>query len=143
MSGLKIGEILLLSGLVNEKQVLDALEYQEYLQNLKIGQFLINKGIVQEKKIYVSLAEKHKLRFIDLRELKISKKVLTCLPREMVLQHEIIPVALNNGTLVVATQNVDTTNMCEPILKSMKCQQVQFALTQPTHIRNIISRLYK
>ena len=143
ITGLKIGEILLSSGLVNEEQVLDALEYQESLQNLKIGQFLINKGIVQEKEIYVSLAEKHRLQFIDLRKLKISKKVLTCLPREMVLQHEIIPVAHDNGTLVVATQNVDTTNMCEPILKSTKCRQVQFALTQPTHIRNIISRLYK
>lgn len=143
VQGLKTGEILLASGLVSEEQVLEALEYQENLQNVKIGRFLIDKGIIQEKEVYISLAEKFRIPFVDLRTRKVSKKTLMYLPGTLVLQNEILPLALDNGKLTVATLCPDVSSLCETILKEVKCQDIQFVLAQPTHLRNIISLLYK
>jgi hypothetical protein len=141
--GLKTGEILLAAGLVNEQQVLEALEDQENMQNMKIGQFLIEKGVIQEKEVYISLAEKFRIPFVDLRTQKVSKKNLTLLSRKLVLQNEILPIALDNGKVTVAVLRPDVSFLGEAVLKEIKCREVQFVLTQPTHLRNIINLLYK
>ena len=143
VQGLKTGEILLSAGLVNEQQVLEALETQENMQNMKIGQFLIEKGIIQEKEVYIALAEKFRIPFVDLRKEKVSKKILTRLPRNLVLKNEILPISLDNGTLKVAIMRPDASFLGDTILTEGKCQDVQFVLAQPTHLRNIISLLYK
>jgi len=141
--GLKTGEILLAAGLVNEEQILDALEYQETIQNQKIGQFLIEKGIIQEKEVYIALAEKFRIPFVDLRKQKVSKKLLTFIPIEVVLQHKVMPLSFKDGVLVVATLHPDTSMLCEFVLKQAKCQEVQFVLAQPSHLKNVINVLYK
>lgn len=145
VQGLKTGEILLASGLVNENQVLEALEHQENLQNMKIGQFLIQKGIIQEKEVYMALAEKFRIPFVDLRKQKVSKKTLTFLSKKFVLQNEILPISLDeNNILTVATLHPDATStLCEKILQESKCHHVRCVLAQPTHLRNIINLLYK
>jgi len=143
VQGLKIGEILLSSGLVNEQQVLDALETQENMQNMKIGQFLVEKGIIQEKEVYIALAEKFRIPFVDLRKEKVSKKILMRLPRNLVLKNEILPISFDNETLKIATLLPDAPFQDETFLTEGNCKDVQFVLTQPTHLRNIINLLYK
>lgn len=143
VQGLKTGEILLASGLVNEEQVLEALEYQENLQNMKIGEFLIDKGVIQEKEIYIALAEKFRMEFVDLRTQKVSKQILTYLPKKFVLENEVLPLALKEGTLTVATFRPEIASLCESVLKACKCQNVHCVIAQPTHLKNIINLLYK
>lgn len=143
VQGLKAGEILLIAGLVSEEQVLDALEHQEHLQNMRIGEFLIEKGIIEEKEVYMALADKFRTPFVDLRKQKVSKKILTCLPKELVLEHEVLPINIEDGTITVATPNPGISSLCETILKASKCKNVQCVLAQPTHLHNIIDLLYR
>lgn len=143
LKGLKIGEILLAAGLVNEKQVLEALEYQESLQKKKIGQFLMEKGVLQEREVYISLAEKFRIQFIDLRKIKVNKKILSLLPREAVLQYSVMPVALKGSALVIATHRPDPSSICEDILKYSRIPDIQFVLAQPSHLKNVIHLLYR
>ncbi len=142
MQGLKIGEILLAAGLVNEEQILEALQYQESLQNKKIGQFLIEKGIIQEKEIYVSLAEQLRIPFVDLRKIKVNKVILSLLPRDIILQLKVMPIAVKESSLIVATLRPDIGPLCEIVLKNSQFTDVQFVLAQPTHLKNIINMLY-
>jgi len=142
MQGLKIGEILLAAGLVNEEQILEALQYQESLQNKKIGQFLIEKGIIQEKEVYVSLAEKFRIPFVDLRKVKVNKVILSLLPRDIVLKLKVMPIAIKDTSLIVATLCPDPGPLCEIILKNSPFTDVQFVLAQPSHLKNIIHMLY-
>ncbi|GAB4345957.1 MAG: hypothetical protein Kow0089_23150 [Desulfobulbaceae bacterium] len=72
---LRVGEILLKAGLVDEVQVDKALAHQKRLQNRKLGLFLVEKGILQEKDLYQALAEKFRIPFVDLRSMKGSKKI--------------------------------------------------------------------
>jgi tetratricopeptide (TPR) repeat protein len=142
MQGLKIGEILLAAGLVNEKQILEALQYQESLQKKKIGQFLIEKGIIQEREVYLSLAEKFRIPFVDLRRVKVNKAVLSFLPREVVLKLKVMPIAVKDASLIVATMRPDPLPLRDIALKNCRLSDVRFVLVQPSHLKNIINMLY-
>lgn len=141
--GLRTGEILLDAGLVSEEQVLDALEFQEKMKGKKLGEFLVEKGVLQEKELYISLAEKFRIPFVDLRQQKVAKKILTLLPRELVLRHKVLPIALNETTLVVATSSPDVAEVRDEILRMDAQQKVDFVLAQPTHLKNVVNILYQ
>ena len=136
-------EILLDAGLVTEEQVLDALEYQERLQSQKIGQFLIEKGILQEREVYMALAEKFRIPFVDLRRQKVSKKILGVFPQNLMTKLKVLPIAVKEGALVVATVLPDPAPICEIILKHSPLTDVEFVLAQPTHVRNVLHVLYQ
>ena len=140
---LKVGEILLNAGLVNEKQIVSALAYQKRLQNRKLGNFLIEKGILQEKDVYMALAEKFRIPFVDLRHQKGSKKVLSLLPSELIKKLKVLPLSFNNGTLVIATLLPEPLTICEVILKHTLVKDIEFVLAQPSHLKNVINILFQ
>ena len=139
MLGLQTGEILLISGIANEEQILEALEYHEHIKSLEIEQYLIDKGIVKETEVYICLAEKHRIPFIDLRQKKIPKESLALLPESMIVHHEILPLVKKDDVLLVATHSVDTTRLNESIVKAAGCKRVQYVLSSPAQIRKVIS----
>lgn len=141
MLGMQTGEILLISGLVEEEQILEAIEYHEHLQHLQIAQFLIDKGFVNEVEVYTSLAEKHKIPFLDLRQRKIPKESLALLPKGMMAQHEILPLVRKDDALLVATHAVDMSPIHEAIVRASHCKDVKYVLSPPSQIRKIIHLL--
>jgi hypothetical protein len=140
--GLQAGEILLISGLVNEEQVLDAIEYHEYLQNLQLSEFLIKRRFVREVEVYAALAEKHRIPFVDLRPRKITGEHLALLPRSMVESHEILPLVRKDDMLLVAIHSVDIMDQGESIARAAGCRQVRYVLSPPSQIRKIIQTVH-
>lgn len=140
--GIKVGEILLAAGLVDKQQVSAALAVQKKIRQKKIGQFLIEQGILKEEDVYVALAEKYRMPFIDLRRQTISRRMLTLLPRELVLKLQVLPISQRDSTLVVATFLTDVPVIKGLIAKHSKQEDIQLVLTRPTHLRKIISQLY-
>lgn len=144
MQGLKTGEILLFSGLVNEEQVLEALDCQQTMQKIKIGEFLIEKGVIREKDLYIALAEKFRIPFVDLKKQKVSRTLLTFLPRDIILLNEILPLSYDKDILKVASHRPDVSaTLRETIRQTCNCLDVQFVLAQPTHLKNVINLLFR
>jgi len=142
MLGMQPAEILLISGIVDEEQILDALEYHEHINNLEIGQFLLDKGFVQETEVYISLAEMHGIPFVDLRKRKIPKEFLALLPESMITDHEILPLVKKDDILLVATHAVDMAHLSGSIAQAAGCKQVKYVLSPPAQIRKIIHLLH-
>lgn len=140
---LKVGEILLMAGLVTESQVLETLELQKKMQNKKIGQLLIEKGILREREVYIALAEKFRLPFIDFKKVKVNRKILSLLFGDVVVKHNVMPVALKGSSLIVATHLPDPSPICEDVLKQSRIPSIRFGLAQPSHLKNVINVLYK
>jgi hypothetical protein len=140
---LKIGEILFNAGLVNEEQITRALAYQKRLQTSKLGNFLIEKGILQEQDVCVALAEKFRIPFVDLRQQKGSRKVLSLLPQDIIERLKVLPLSFSEGTMVLATLLPDPSAICEVILKHSPAKDVKFVLVQPSHLRNVINVLFQ
>jgi tetratricopeptide (TPR) repeat protein len=141
--GLKTGEILLDAGLVNEDQVLNALEFQDKMKNKKLGEFLIEKGILNERELYISLAEKFRIPFIELRQCKVSRKILSLLPREIVLKHTVMPIGIQDSFLLVATTDPDVSSIREEIVRHSPVKNIRFVLAQPTHLKNVVNMLFQ
>lgn len=141
--GLKTGEILLDAGLVNEDQILEALELQEKMKSKKLGEFLIEKGVLNEKELYISLAEKFRIPFIELRQCKVSRKILSLLPRELVLKHTVMPVAVQDSFLLVATSDPDVSSIREEVVRHSPVKNIRFVLAQPTHLKNVVNMLFR
>jgi len=143
MRGRKVGEILLSAGLVNQEQIDKALAYQKRMHNRKLGHFLIEKGILQEKDVYMALAEKFCIPFVNLREIKGSKKVLSLLPRELIVKLRVLPLSVTKNTLVIATELPDPMSICDVVIKYSPVKNVDFVLVQPSHLRNVIKVLFQ
>jgi len=143
LQGLRTGEILLDAGLVSEDQIMDALDFQEKMKSKKLGEFLVEKGIIREKELFISLAEKFRIPFIDLRQQKISRKILALLPRELVLRFKVLPISLKDSTLVVAVPSPDVSAIKDEILQHCGGNKVEFVLAQPTHLKNVVNILYQ
>jgi len=141
MVGLQTGEILLISGLVNEEQILEALEYHERIQHLELDQFLIDKGIVNEVEVYIALAEKHNIPFLDLRQRKIPREALALLPKSMIVHQEILPLVKKDDVLLVATHAVDMRHLREAILNASACKDVRYVLSPSSQLKKIIHLL--
>jgi tetratricopeptide (TPR) repeat protein len=141
--GLKIGEILRNAGLVSEEQIVAALEHQARLKNKKLGQFLIEKGILQEKDVYMALAEKFRMPFVDLRQQKVTRTILRHLPREVIRKLQVLPLAVRENTLVVATLLPDPGPVCDVVHRYASARNVEFVLVQPSHLKNVIRVLFQ
>lgn len=142
IDGIKVGEILMAAGLVDQQQVSAALAVQKKIRRKKIGQFLIEKGILKEEEVYVALAEKYRMPFIDLRRQTISRKILPLLPRELVLKLQVLPISQQDSTLVVATFLTDVPVIKDLIARHTEHKDIQLVLTRPSHLRKIIRQLY-
>jgi hypothetical protein len=142
MQGLQKEEVLLFSGLVSDRDILDAVDRLEYIDKLTLDQFLVEKRVVKEREVYISLAEKNKIPFVDLIGRKLSKKSLASIPKSMILKHEILPLVMKDDMLLVATHCIDMTHLSEEIVKEADCKDVKFILSPPTDIRKIIHLVY-
>jgi hypothetical protein len=143
MLGLQKEEILLISGIANEEIILESVEYLEHIQKLDMEEFLLEKGIVKESEIYNSLAEIHRIPFIDLAGRKFSKTSLTSLPQSMVEKYQILPLAIKDDTLLVATTSPDPEHLSEAIMKEAGCEHVKYVLSPPSQLRQIIHMLFR
>lgn len=66
-------------------------------------QVLIDKGFVKEEALLPVLADEFGLELIDLSGATVERDVLAAMPQRLVHRKNLMPIARNNGTLVVAT----------------------------------------
>lgn len=99
-----IGEILVASGLIDEDILQKALEINRS-QGKKVGQVLIGMGVVDDVQIAEALADQLSIPLITLRDLEIPKKIIALVPRELVKNYNVIPVAVKKETLTLVMSN--------------------------------------
>ncbi len=90
-------------GLLNDADRTRAADMIKSNPDIPPHQILIDKGFVREEAILPVLAEEFGLELIDLSHAKIAPDVLSAMPQKLVHRKNLMPVARNNGTLVVAT----------------------------------------
>ena len=100
----KLGEILIEAGLIEEKDLLRALELQK-IRKKRIGQILIEMGIVNDEQLAKALAGQLKIPYIRLADVTIPKEIIDLVPQDMALKHLLIPIKEVKKQLVVAMAN--------------------------------------
>ncbi|MGE3164717.1 MAG: GspE/PulE family protein [Planctomycetota bacterium] len=137
----RIGEILRDKGWANEDQVRRGLEYQNANQ-CKIGEAMVRLSYCTQEQVTRALAIHFQLPFANLGKVEIPKKLLDRVPKDVALEHKIVPVAEKGRTLIIA--------MSDPLdfftldtLRFVLNTEVDCALATPEAVEDALDNYYR
>ncbi|MCR4301699.1 MAG: hypothetical protein NUV51_08815 [Sulfuricaulis sp.] len=108
MPGVRLGEMLLRENMVSERELREALSTQENDRKAPIGEFLVSMGLVSEEALGRTLAKKLGVPFVDLRNFTVDLNLLQLIPEDIVRKHQVMPLYINDGRLLVFAVNDPT-----------------------------------
>jgi type II secretory ATPase GspE/PulE/Tfp pilus assembly ATPase PilB-like protein len=98
----RIGDLLIQSGLVSRDEVENALQTQSVGKKKRVGELLIEKGLITEEQLLIALSTKFRIPVVDLITVKPTKAALAALSKEMVIQLNVLPLSTSGRRLSVA-----------------------------------------
>jgi type IV pilus assembly protein PilB len=105
---LKLGELLLKAGIINQAQLDKALEEQRS-RGGKLGEILQRLGYVSEEDIIECLSHQYGVPSINLRQFPVDPQVAKVVTEELARKHNVLPILKTGQTLTVAM--ADPTNI--------------------------------
>jgi type II secretory ATPase GspE/PulE/Tfp pilus assembly ATPase PilB-like protein len=138
----KLGEILLRQGVINQHQLNDALARQKETRK-KIGETLVALGHTTEDKVYAALAIQWQVEFLpaDMILQQADKDVLTLVPEVFARENLVIPIQMNESSLVVGMADPDDIVVVDQLQKLAR-RSVDVRLAAPQAILAAIENLY-
>ena len=97
----KLGEILILEGLITQEQFDDCLADQK-VRKKKLGQLLVEKGVCRERDIATALATQLGIPLVDLKVTPVEPAAVDIIPERWARKHEMVPVSIQGSELAVA-----------------------------------------
>jgi len=138
---MKVGELLRASGVVTEEQVQKALDYQR-ANSCKIGEALVRLGHCSQEHVTRALAKHFQLPFANLSKHTIPKELIDQIPKDVALEHKIVPVAQKGRKLIIA--------MSDPLdfftldnLRFILGTEVDCALATPEGVEEALDDYYR
>ncbi|MFH0795319.1 MAG: hypothetical protein V2A74_14955 [bacterium] len=111
----ELGRILEETGLINNERILEAIrDSGESAQKLKDS--LINSGLVSEKEILDAIAKQMGIKRVDLDDIEVTQELLDQIPKDSVFKYRIFPVghsesevkiALHDPTMISVTDHLE------------------------------------
>ncbi|NLE21185.1 MAG: Flp pilus assembly complex ATPase component TadA [Actinobacteria bacterium] len=101
---LKLGDILVASGLVTKDQLRRALERQSDGGG-RLGEVLVADGLVSEQDIVTAVANQMHIGVVDLAQTTPQPSALGLLPRDFIVRRRAMPLSAEDGSLLVAMTN--------------------------------------
>jgi len=97
----RIGELLLEKGLIDERNLEQALEEQKLTGKL-LGRILVEMGLATEDDILQALGARSGFPVVKLKELKIPKEAIDKVPASIAKVYSILPISVEDNQLTIA-----------------------------------------
>ena len=97
-AGKRLGDVLVTRGLATRAQVERGVEMQREGGG-RLGDILVQAGVVNERDLVDALAEFLGMVVADLRRFKPDAEALALVPEELARQHLVVPISLDDGGL--------------------------------------------
>ena len=99
----RLGDLLVSSGMITEKQLDDALVIQKSSgKGQRLGTVLIENGFITEAQLIETLQMQLGVDFIDLNNTAIPSEMASVLPKNIAKKHMVIPVKVSGNDLYLA-----------------------------------------
>ena len=132
---------LVQKGLLVESDLERVREAQAAAPSKPVHEILIEKGFAKEEVVLAALAEELGVDLVDLSNKTVEPEVLQALPLKLVHRHTLMPLARDNGTLIVATGDpFDVYALDE--LQTVTGLQIVPVLASPREIARLIKTHY-
>ena len=138
---IRLGEVLVEYGYIKEAQVEQALAYQKQNKDKRLGEVLIEMGAITEAQMLSALGQKLGLDFIPLNSYPVNQEAVAKVPKALAQRYNLIPVAIQNGQLLVAMNDPLNFYAIEDI-KLVTGMQVEVALASKSAIVSAIEYHY-
>ena len=136
-----IGEILVQKKLIDWKQLEDALNEQKRTKEF-VGEVLVRKQYVPRFLLFKALAERHAIPFVDLSNIFIDSKAVQRIPQSIALKYGVVPIEIQEGTLVLGIDNPMTVLPEKEITELAKVAEIKTVLCTPEAVSRAIEANY-
>ncbi len=99
---IRLGDVLIKANRITEEQLMLALDKQK-MEGKKLGEILIQENLITEDDLNAILAAQLEVPFIDLSSMDIDPKTPRFITQAIARSHNVIPIGLEHGRLVIAT----------------------------------------
>ncbi|MEO0096143.1 MAG: hypothetical protein ABIL46_03360 [candidate division WOR-3 bacterium] len=137
---MRIGELLVKSGIITEEQLNEALHKQAQ-EKKKLGEILIEMGYITPHDLIWLLSEQASIPFIELKPDILNKEIIQSFPEKLLYQYCIIPLYEIEGKLYVATGNPADTEGIEKI-KEIAKKEVIVSGAEPQKIIALLDKFF-
>lgn len=108
---MRLGDILINDGSINESQLTKALAAQKG-SGKRLGEVLVDSGVLTEEEIAHALSRQMGLDYIELREVHIPTKILRLVPDNVLRKNKVLPFEFDkNNATVLRVAMVDPLDM--------------------------------
>ncbi len=104
-ANLRIGEVLMGFGYINQAQMEQALAYQKERRDKRLGQILTELGFVTEAQVLEALANRLGLDIVNVGQLEVDLDAVSLIPRELAQKQNLLAVGFSEQNLVVVTND--------------------------------------
>lgn len=107
---LRLGDVLVNSGIITDEQLEKALEFQKGTGR-KLGEVLIDEGIASDEAITKALSSQLGIEMVDLRNISIPEDILGLVPSNVLKKNKMIPFEYGDNLNVIRVAMVDPMDM--------------------------------
>lgn len=142
-SSLRIDEILLWQGLVNEEQIKTALEYQRE-HGGRLGSHLVRLGFVTEAQLLGGLARQFDCEAVVLSEVAIEPEAIATVPANFALARTVMPFAFDqsSNTISIACEDPTDDTLIEELKFIAGDKQIKLFVAAEMSLRSAIAEYY-
>ena len=137
----RIGEVLLERGLINHKELEQALAHQKQHGGL-LGQVLIQLGYISEQEVALALTAQYGFPYLPLDNYEIETGVAELIPEQLARQYCLIAIDRIGNALTLAMADPSNVRAIEDVELLTKCV-VQTFVSTPTEIGKAIEKHYQ
>jgi len=137
----KIGQIMVDLGFIDEGQLWDILE-EARTNGVRVGQVALGRGLVNDDQLLQAVAEQAGLQVANLEDEKPSPQAISMVQQTMAEVYKILPLKFENGILTVVMSDPNNLQALDDLRNFLGIQQVQAVLSQPRQIEEAIAKAY-
>jgi len=137
---LRLGDILVEAGIINESQLLEALQIQKK-NGLQLGKVLLQMKYITDKDLVFSLSKQLNIPQVDLSNMKLSNEALDKVKENFARKYKLIPTQIDGNRLTLAITNpFDLFAIDEIAVKTG--MEVESTLATESEVENAIEEYY-
>ncbi len=137
---MKLGEMLIESNLINEKQLEEALAHQKKTGG-KLGHIITELNFVDEVEIAIAISQHIKVPYIDIFSKDFSDEELIKVEESIIRKYEFIPVRKAGNTLEVAMPYPSDLGEITDIESALGCK-IKPLLSLESEVKAFIRQYY-
>ncbi|MCK4628603.1 MAG: Flp pilus assembly complex ATPase component TadA, partial [Sedimentisphaerales bacterium] len=127
-------------GHVTAEQMQEARSIHSQTPRKRLGQILLEMGVVKEADLLACVAEQYELPFIRLDPEMADKQIFEILDRNFIESHNVLPLQIEDGKLVVALTDPTNVFLLDEIQRKTK-KQLTVKVCPSEDIKNILATM--